>query len=70
LTNGHREQDGEVRGNVDAVLEYLGNRQRDAWRRPPLSDVCKGLAEIRVKARSGQYRLLGCFGPERLVFTL
>jgi hypothetical protein len=69
----YREQDGEVRGNVDAVLEHLGNRQRDAWRRPQfdmLSGVCKGIAEIQVKARSGQYRLLGCFGPERLVFTL
>jgi len=70
----YRGQDGEVRGRVDAILEHLGSRGRDAWRRP-LFDLlsggpCKGLAEIRIKARSGQYRLLGYFGPERSVFTI
>lgn len=69
----YREQDGEVRGKVDALLEHLGNRQRDAWRRPQfdlLSGICNGLGEIRVKVRSGDYRILGYFGPERMAFTL
>lgn len=69
----YREQDGEVRGKVDALLEHLGYRQRAAWRRPQfdlLAGICKGLGEIRVKARSGEYRLLGRFGPERMEFTI
>jgi hypothetical protein len=69
----YRAQDGEVRGKIDAVLEHLSNRPRNEWRRPHfdvLSGVCQGLAEIRIKARSGQYRMLGYFGPERMTFTL
>ena len=69
----YREQDGEVRGKLDALLEHLGNRHRSDWRRPHfdlLSGICKGLGEIRLKARSGQHRVLGFFGPERMTFTL
>ena len=69
----YREQDGEVRGKFDALLEHLGNRQRGDWRRPHfdlLSGICKGLGEFRVKARSGEYRVLGCFGLERMAFIL
>jgi hypothetical protein len=69
----YRGQDGEVRGKVDALLEHLGNRHRAAWRRPQfdlLAGICKGLAEIRIKARSGEHRLLGYFGPERMAFTI
>jgi Phage derived protein Gp49-like (DUF891) len=68
----YRAQDGEVRGKIDALLEHLGNRPRNEWRRPHfdvLSGVCQGLAEIRIKARSGQYRMLGYFGPEHITFT-
>jgi hypothetical protein len=69
----YRVQDGEVRGAVDALLEHLGNRHRAMWRRPQfdlLSGICRGLGEIRIKARSGEYRILGYFGPDRMAFTL
>ncbi len=69
----YQARDGEVRGKIDATLEHLANRPRSEWRRPQfdlLTGVCQGLAEIRIKARSGQYRLLGYFGPERMTFIL
>jgi hypothetical protein len=70
----YRAQDGEVRGKVDALLEHLGNRKRDDWRRPQFDllsgNTCKGLGEVRAKTRGGQYRLLGYFGPHQMTFTV
>lgn len=69
----YREQDGEVRGKLDALLEHLGSRHRADWRRPHfdlLTGICKGLGEIRLGARSGEHRVLGFFGPDRMTFTL
>lgn len=64
------QQDAEVRANVDTTIEFLGTRPRHEWVRPQFDLLSDGIGEIRIKARSGHYRLLGYFGPTRLTFTL
>ena len=67
-------QDQEVQAEFDATLEFFANRPNHEWRRTRLDKLagraCKGLHEIRIKAASGQYRVLGSFGVERNEFTL
>src|SRR5689334_13939061 len=82
-SNGHRGvdvidewyqlQDDEVRANIDTTLEFLQNRPITDWRRPYFGLLagkqCKGLGEVRIRAASGVYRILGFFGLARQ-FTL
>jgi len=67
-------QDEEVQAEVDATLEFFQNRPNSEWRRPKFDTLtgqqCQGLREIRIKAASGEYRILGYFGPARQDFTL
>lgn len=73
----YQSQDASVRAEMDAVIEYLLNKPRDEWKRPKFdllkdnkSGKCKGLSEIRFKVNNIQYRVLGFFGSERLVYVL
>ena len=67
-------QDEEVRAKLDATLEFFENRPNSEWRRPQFDTLrekkCQGLREIRIRAASGVYRILGFFGPTRQEFTL
>ena len=70
----YKRQDEEVQAELDAILEFFQNRPNAEWRRPKLDTLkgqtCKGLREVRIRAASGVYRLLGYFGPARQEFTL
>ena len=67
-------QDGEVQAEMDATLEFFQYRPNTEWRRPKFDtlqgETCIGLREIRISAASGEYRVLGYFGPARQEFTL
>ena len=67
-------QDEDVQSAMDAILEFFQNRPNSDWRRPQFDalkgQTCKGLHEIRISAKSGKYRILGFFGPQRMEFTL
>jgi phage-related protein len=55
-------------------MEFFANRPNHEWIRPSFDKLkggsCEGLHEIRIKAASGQYRVLGSFGAKRNEFTL
>lgn len=73
INEWYNAQGYNVQAEMDAVIEYLGERPRAEWVRPkfaPLSGNCKGLYEIRFKVNNIQYRILGFFGPKRLVFNM
>ncbi len=55
---------------LEDTLDYLGVSPRDLWRRPGFDLLDDGIAEIRFKTSRKQYRVFGCFGPERLQFTM
>ena len=67
-------QDEEVQAEMDAILEFFQYRPNMEWRRPKFDTLqgktCTGLREIRISAASGEYRILGYFGPARQDFTL
>ncbi|MBH0180505.1 MAG: hypothetical protein HP490_02185 [Nitrospira sp.] len=70
----YQHQDAEVQAEIDATLEFFQNRPNSEWRRPKFDtltgEICQGLREVRIKAASGEYRILGYFGPARQQFTL
>lgn len=74
INEWYDQQDEEVQGQIDGVFEFLGHRPNHEWKRPVFDklagDICGDLHEIRIKAASGQYRILGNFGAERNEFTL
>lgn len=64
-----------VRGATSAVLEALGRRPPDLWRRKPYGILrgssCLGLGEIRIEEPRGvHYRILGCFDDPAVAFIL
>lgn len=70
----YQDQDADFQGEMDSTLEFFQNRPNAEWRRPKFDTLegkqCQGLREIRIKVKSGVYRILGFFGPARQEFTL
>jgi hypothetical protein len=61
------------RATVVNVLQYLRDRPRDDWLRPDFDQLhgkCAGMGELRFKFGRVQNRLIGCFAPFRMSFTL
>jgi hypothetical protein len=61
------------RAKVLNLLQYLRSQPRDKWMRPDFDQLggkCAGLGEIRCKIGGVQHRLVGCFGPGRMNFTV
>jgi Phage derived protein Gp49-like (DUF891) len=61
------------RAKVLTILQYLRDQPRDKWMRPDFDQLrgkSAGLGEIRCKLSGVQHRLIGCFGPGRMNFTL
>jgi hypothetical protein len=65
--NAHR--DKAVRARHDLVFDYLECRQPNEWRGPHAEQMGDGIVEIKIHTKV-QHRLLGCFGPEQLHFSV
>jgi hypothetical protein len=61
------------RATVISVFQYLRDRSRDDWARPDFDQLhgkCVGMGEVRFKFGGVPNRLIGCFAPYRMSFTL
>jgi hypothetical protein len=61
-----------ARAAIRTRISYLEARPPTEWRRPQFDKLTGHIHEIRVKdtVEKISYRLLGCFGPGAMVFTL
>lgn len=63
-------QGPKVRAKADKIIRHLEIERE--WRRPYF-DKFQGhekLHEIRINCFGNEYRLIGCYGPERKDFTI
>lgn len=66
-------QSDAAQAAFDAVLDYLGQREREKWRRPEFDQLggrYRDLGELRFDVGNVEYRPLGFFGPVRAAFTI